>query len=280
MQVCHEKYVHDVDKQCLLFTSKRVAQRCRDYVQSKCSTSASAKKTGPHTNVSSNVDESPSSDQQTSIMINRHIQTTTTINGNTTNDQGDRPPSDHTRAVTPSQDAANVTPGRDQMQESELASSMLCTIVTVPVSSLLVLYVIVHRKEDFSIAKQFWQHAGEGISSRAAEFALRVLSEKRPSLNAEEESSVYLEERFGRNMELSQGQTAKNELRSRLAESFFAEFERKPQHDYSNDVYLFPSGMSSIYNAHRLLLGVFGPRKAIQFGYVDSDRSLSPCMIR
>lgn len=113
----------------------------------------------------------------------------------------------------------------------------------------LTLYITCFPPTYFPLAKQFWQHAGEGISSRAAEYALRVLSENRCWLTEEEESAAYLEERFGRNMDISLGAEAKSELRKRLARAFFP-YEGEHR---SSDVYLFPTGMAAIFTAYRVL---------------------------
>ncbi|CAG8634732.1 3425_t:CDS:2, partial [Racocetra fulgida] len=57
------------------------------------------------------------------------------------------------------------------------------TIVTPDQSKSLTqgnitLHIIFFSKEAFSVAKSFWQHTGDGISSRLAEFALNILQTK------------------------------------------------------------------------------------------------------
>ena len=174
-------------------------------------------------------------------------------------------------------------------------------------------------------ASKFWQHTGEGISSRRAEFCQHALTEGRlhlrPSvsnnretpriaskgpkryqrlpdeslesqaraeissadekLNADKlDTARFVEERFGRNLNVSQAENAKLAIRRRIAgkleakiESVEAPHERGEEEPQSgdrgvseDDVYLFPTGMSSIFNSHRMLMEARGPLKSIMFG--------------
>lgn len=186
----------------------------------------------------------------------------------------------------------------------------------------------------FPIAKQYWQHTGDGVSSRRAEFchdlfkghllvpgpagqsslpesAARTyrgprryqrpgsidgavsVTPKPPSAQApveSQESSRFLEERFGRNLDLSLVEHAKSAIRRRIAGSLTHEVDLQsgppPPSDLPNtrgvhalaedDVYLFPAGMNAIYNAHRALLAARGSLKSINFGfpYVDTLKIL------
>ncbi|CAG8478421.1 3782_t:CDS:2 [Racocetra persica] len=209
------------------------------------------------------------------------------------------------------------------------------TIVTPDQSKSLTqgnvtLHIIFFPKEAFSVAKSFWQHTGDGISSRLAEFALNILqaksneqytknlyevSTKRASfckrysniqtsysrnLDCEPkgtlftditsindsfvEQNFYVEERYGRNLPMSFAEKAKLELRRRIASSLKIEenkdrldniisssvdlsvlTERLVKDVTENEVFLFPSGMSSIFHAHRFLLTAFPPRKRCHF---------------
>lgn len=182
------------------------------------------------------------------------------------------------------------------------------------------------------IAKSFWQHSGEGVSSRRAEFAHRAYEEgalveielavaeannnnwlckgprryrKGPSANKTitqprtkaipadshsepgangafegREYSQYIEERFGRNLDLSFVRNAKLAIRRRIAGSLTADVDLKDAIDMprnaertrqvmgfsEDDVYLYPTGMSSIFNTHRALLAARGPMESICFG--------------
>ncbi|KAI9147891.1 Cystathionine gamma-synthase [Paramyrothecium foliicola] len=188
----------------------------------------------------------------------------------------------------------------------------------------------------FSLAKQYWQHTGDGVSSRRADFCHALVTaglmvpavasqsptngtpqartlrgpkryqrpgsidgispapSKRPSPPVEDpvesrESSLFLEERFGRNLNLSLVEPAKSAIRRRIAGSLTSEINlddvalhpmatntRGVVSLREDDVYLFPAGMNAIYNAHRALLAARGPLKSINYGfpYVDTLKIL------
>ena len=179
-----------------------------------------------------------------------------------------------------------------------------------------------------SIASKFWQHWGDGISSRRADFFHQAFSEghlvqrdggntpvnsvktvqKGPrryqrtrSTDLTASSAMtelqngegtqqqndkatdhirFVEERFGRNLDLSLASYAKLAIRRRIAGSLTntintttetGAYDASPsnRHDIpvsESDVYLFPTGMSAISNAHRMILKARGPLKSIMFG--------------
>ena len=186
--------------------------------------------------------------------------------------------------------------------------------------------------------KAFWQHTGDGISSRRAEFCHRAFREghlsevgqiehvfphestmgKGPrryqkggpkditnalsptTANVQPRSPIkighekkdytqFIEERFGRNLDLSLVSNAKSAIRRRIAGSLSANVElddatkntREPSRmrrleDLSeDDVYLYPAGMSSIFNTHRTMLAARGPLKSICFGFAITNMHLS-----
>lgn len=191
---------------------------------------------------------------------------------------------------------------------------------------------IIYPKQHALIAKQVWQHTGNGISSRRAEFCFSALedgflvqdkgnlaadvSSQRPfkgprryrgkdsmngvtvgaaahatapeaSLNSNgvqegREYSQFIEERFGRNLSTSLADQAKLAVRRRIAGVLTADVElgealENPSTEgritglSDDDVYLFPSGMSSIFNAHRMMLSGRGSLKSICFGFPYTD---------
>jgi cystathionine gamma-synthase len=90
---------------------------------------------------------------------------------------------------------------------------------------------------------------------------------------------VYLEERYGRNLDISFAGRAKIALRRRIAgtlrenvdinEAILKEAGRNGRSTKGldeGDVYLFPTGMSSIWTTHQLLLNSLTPRKSVCFG--------------
>ncbi|CAA20484.1 putative cystathionine gamma-synthase [Schizosaccharomyces pombe] len=192
-------------------------------------------------------------------------------------------------------------------------------------------YSVLFPSKYFGIAKQFWQHTGDGISSRRAaaflhsykkiqsisEFlvAQRSISHLKsksrsryashPDLQAlntwmtnegnqandeMEDVSLYLEERYGRNLDLSLATAAKLVLRRRIAGTLKDEVDlqkalpkegsqylREVKGLSHDDVFLFPTGMSAIYNTHRILrLVLDDSRKSVCFGfcYVDTLKIL------
>jgi cystathionine gamma-synthase len=158
-------------------------------------------------------------------------------------------------------------------------------------------------ESQFPVAKQYWQHTGEGVSSRLAEFFYdhfkntcehsAALSYKdfhrrspptnaassSPSLNGQSEGkdqSVFLEERFGRNLDLSLASTAKTALRRRIAGKIVEAGQfgshGKVESLSEHDVYLYPTGMATIFNAHRALRAVRGnTMKSVCYGFPYTD---------
>jgi cystathionine gamma-synthase len=197
---------------------------------------------------------------------------------------------------------------------------------------------VVLPKKYWSVAKQYWQHSGDGVSSRRAEFchslfqegllveatALRITQNGQQRLckgpkryqrgtsidktsrggsgnglnlgpskekigptgtSENRESSLFVEERYGRNLDISFVDNAKSAIKRRIAGSLTAEVDLaaplSPVMSAStrgvtglseDDVYLYPCGMNSIFNAHQMMLEARGSMKSIVFGfpYVDT----------
>ncbi|KAK4971876.1 Cystathionine gamma-synthase [Elasticomyces elasticus] len=192
------------------------------------------------------------------------------------------------------------------------------------------LSAVVYPKEHWPTAKVFWQHTGDGISSRRAEFCRKALEagqlversaitdsmrlRKGPkryqrlsretnvldmhengdasesgTANAQEPAQ-FVEERFGRNLNVAFAAEAKLAIRRRIAGSLTANVDlpeamEKPQDEASkrhvvgfsvDDVYLYPTGMSAIFNTHRAIMTARGMMKSISYGfpYVDTLKIL------
>lgn len=234
----------------------------------------------------------------------------------------------HILNLVPVQPKSNT--GSVDSPDGKVTSSLAC-----------VLYPARHA----GTAKQFWQHSGDGISSRRAEFLLRELQEGRlleevalqkstaptsrpnrgprryqrgdlstsssleskPAINASEangavpdvlvnrqpsadikESTQYVEERFGRNLNVQLAAKAKSAIKRRIAgilttdSSDLESALNVPQNTSStrvaglteDDIYLFPCGMSAIFNTHRMLLSSSTPppKESVCFGfpYIDT----------
>lgn len=152
-----------------------------------------------------------------------------------------------------------------------------------------------------SLVKQYWQHTGEGISSRLGEYFLSEMKSKLQAesnnrsssstssshsprtsrssrssvsitnVNNKQESATFIEERFGRNLDLRFAKDAKLILKERLSSEYDHEYVDK------DNVYLYPSGMAAIFNAHRAVLACSEEQdsktlKSVCFGfpYVDT----------
>lgn len=192
------------------------------------------------------------------------------------------------------------------------------------------IFIVLFPSDAFKFAKTYWQHSGDIISSRMAEYALRILDEnaeiekkagsngspeqvyfapkpksrshrhysrKGPEAPAspdvetpDHEHLTYVDERYGRNLNLKFADKAKAALRRRIAgvmteseetmkvedleESLSVIDEQKQRQGErgviglsESDVYLFPCGMSAIFNAHRFAMGALdATRKSICYG--------------
>lgn len=201
---------------------------------------------------------------------------------------------------------------------------------------------VLYPKENFALAKQYWQHSGDGVSSRRAEYchglyrdgllvaskvvkpvasgqenfrkgprryqrggsidktssshtkaaSLTVNADLAAAKDAAEpgEGEQFIEERFGRNLNVAFAEHSKVAIRRRIAGSLTANVELaeapKSVADTAQmrgisgldvgDVYLYPCGMNAIFNAHQAMLKAREPRKSIMFGfpYVDTLKIL------
>ncbi|EXJ73282.1 cystathionine gamma-synthase [Cladophialophora psammophila CBS 110553] len=196
-------------------------------------------------------------------------------------------------------------------------------------------------KDYFGVAKQVWQHTGDGISSRRGEFCLKALKDgilqpdtvqsksktddiftkgprryQRPTSRngvfhdsaasvepvanettndgGDKDYPQFVEERFGRNLSVKLAQQAKIAIRRRISGCLTDDVDldqalaQSPNNCNSrqiglsqDDVYLYPCGMSSIFNTHRILLANAEAkgqplRKSICFGfpYIDTLKIL------
>jgi cystathionine gamma-synthase len=118
-----------------------------------------------------------------------------------------------------------------------------------------------------------------------------AISAQKPVINGNaenRESSQFVEERFGRNLDILFVDNAKSAIRRRIAGSLtgedlttpFSATMEKSIRGVANlseeDVYLYPCGMNSIFNVHQVLLETRGSMKSIMFGfpYVDTYKIL------
>ena len=144
----------------------------------------------------------------------------------------------------------------DQAQDA--TADVAVKVVTHRFTDDVVLHAVVFPAQVAVTAKRFWQHSGEVISSRLAEFAVR---EGRP-LDEEEEIDRYVEEHYGRNLSWNSANAARNALRRRISD---VSGEKK------TNVYLYATGMAAIYNAHRILRLWRPEGHVVLFGFAYLD---------
>ncbi|EPS40310.1 hypothetical protein H072_5867 [Dactylellina haptotyla CBS 200.50] len=200
-------------------------------------------------------------------------------------------------------------------------ASLASSLQTPEVSGLRPdIWVIFVPNQLYKYAREFWQHTGEGISSRRAVFAHTCLNDgqllfkehhdaspSNPQLprgpsrysryNSGEtgcntnkkniplpvaETTIthdFVEMRYGRNLEASAAKQAKSAIKQRISGIIGQEtsagvndfVQRRERNITSNDVFLFPTGMSAIYNTHKLIQELFGPCKMVEFGFPYLD---------
>ena len=181
---------------------------------------------------------------------------------------------------------------------------------------------VIFPRSHSKVAKTFWQHSGDGISSRRAEYCHKAFNDGRlavqratheyangnqitppvkgPRRYQKRESTdlsshthsqssdrlegkdhaQFVEERFGRNLDVSLAVNAKLAIRRRIAGALTANVDLHEALEMSKpstrtehaegfseqDVYLYPCGMSSIFNTHRSMIACRGASKSISFG--------------
>jgi cystathionine gamma-synthase len=199
-------------------------------------------------------------------------------------------------------------------------------------------YCVFFPKEHFPVAKQVWQHSGNGISSRRGEFCLKALRDgflqpvaapgrvrsdslytkgprryqrggsqnhinflanpPEPPANGpipeDKDYASFVEERFGRNLNVQLAEKAKVAIRRRIAGCLTDDADLEEALDgprkcadarqsglTEDHVFLYPTGMAAIWNTHQQLLAHsqaqgHEPRKSICFGfpYIDTLKTL------
>ena len=141
-------------------------------------------------------------------------------------------------------------------------------------SFLGTIHVVLYPAHAFILAKFFWRVAGMGISSRLAQFWLSLLSKNTvSSMRFGLEAAPDLVESSWRSDEpcfdSAQGKIAKRAIRSRIIELLRHGKLTTPVKIGLDDVYLYPTGMCAIWNAHNVASKAHPTAKSVCFGYVD-----------
>jgi cystathionine gamma-synthase len=178
-------------------------------------------------------------------------------------------------------------------QKSSLSSHVLRIVELAPrtksnydLHRWLDLYAVIYPAESFSTAKSFWQHTGEGISSRRAEIHRKFLNDsnlveigggqtetecetkENDATNHTSLASDWMEteRQIREDLRLAQSVDAKRAIRERIAKAISSDSESHGRIKTS-DVYLYATGMSAIFYVHRMLLAVQGQLKSVCYGY-------------
>ncbi|KAI1332249.1 pyridoxal phosphate-dependent transferase [Xylariaceae sp. FL0255] len=187
---------------------------------------------------------------------------------------------------------------------------------------------VICHEASYPLAKEYWQHSGEGVSSRRAEFCHTLFRQRLlipdqaprspsppstrnmrrgpkryqrglPDTDYDElpdrdtadsfEASHFLEERFGRNLDVSLAEKAKSAIKRRIAGVLAVDIDlttksmpamtdsaRGVSNLHEDDIYLTSTGMMAIFTAHQALLRARDPQKSISYGfpYVDTLKIL------
>ncbi|KAI6124400.1 pyridoxal phosphate-dependent transferase [Pisolithus croceorrhizus] len=181
-----------------------------------------------------------------------------------------------------------IRPMGDSDPSSTLQETSSLPIVSqsIPPQSAEVFALFFHA-DTYKVARQFWQNCGLGISSRYAEHCLSVLGIAAfPMVQISEflracgksASRTFETDLIPKSLDTSElllatGADAKAALRQRIASCLVR--DESPAGAQTNvsedDVFLFPCGMSALWNAHQLLLASRPPEESVVFGFPYTD---------
>ncbi|RDL30793.1 uncharacterized protein BP5553_10138 [Venustampulla echinocandica] len=158
------------------------------------------------------------------------------------------------------------------------------------------IHAVLFSPENFPYAKKFWQHTGEGISSRRAELCLSLITAggmervdggtHQPSDNADKVRKDLEAVNGNGNLGTGEKTTSTSLDHGKEAWKEKATICQRVAHLASNesvivsssDVFLYPAGMKAIFDIYRALLIAFPSHKktiCYGFGYVDTFKILS-----
>ena len=139
------------------------------------------------------------------------------------------------------------------------------------------LHIVLFPADKVQYAQPFWRHTGLGISSRYAEYCLSLLPEETDYVKEEpkplptapddtrsEDCSTSLEERWGQSLSQDAIIFAKRTLRRRIAGALLRDGPAVTE----DDVYLYPTGMTAIWDAHQMISAMRPAAKSVGFGFV------------
>ncbi|KAL4076946.1 pyridoxal phosphate-dependent transferase [Scleroderma yunnanense] len=172
----------------------------------------------------------------------------------------------------PPRNTSSKSLGTDQSIKPELCPSPFAEV-----------HIVFFNAGTYKFARQFWQNCGLGISSRYAEHCLSLLGipeflciQRPESLRccgnplSTRFNGTFLNSQNESELAFSTGSDAKAALRQRIAD-FFVRNEPSLLNVSEEDVFLFPCGMSAIWNVHQLLMDMRPLEKSVIFGFCYDD---------
>ena len=138
------------------------------------------------------------------------------------------------------------------------------------------LHIVLFPADKVQYVQPFWRHTGLGISSRYAERFLSLLHKETdyvkepkalpiaPDETRNEDCSTSLEEGWGQSLSQDAITFAKRTLRRRIAGASL----RDGPAVMEDDVYLYPTGMTAIWDAHQMISAMRPAAKSVGFGFV------------
>ncbi|KZP15318.1 PLP-dependent transferase [Athelia psychrophila] len=130
------------------------------------------------------------------------------------------------------------------------------------------LHITLYPADASPLAKDFWRECGMGISSRMAQYSLSLLSKK--AIDALDIEPNHLETSWQVDdpcFNSAQGKIAKCAIRSRISELLRHGRPATSTDVNLDDVFLYPTGMCAIWNAHNVTSKARPTAKSVCFGF-------------
>ncbi|KAF8903932.1 pyridoxal phosphate-dependent transferase [Gymnopilus junonius] len=269
--ICEHKYAIGKER-CMLFATKKIAELCRSFIESRSATIGS-----PVNARLVNLFICPEDQQNDGSKMDRSSNTGSCVDLHIVLFPGDAFPI-----------AKQFWQHTGLGISSRLAEKCLSLLPNASPNVQRPSSPVLSRK-----GPHRYYSGAKGSAALSASSSANKLSQPPTATEDVAPDSVYLEERFGRNLPLSAASFAKRTLRSRVAgvlvrdasnASHFPATTQAKKEDLvvgpskrgiadvaADDVYLFPSGMASIWSAHNMALSVRPPAKSICFGFPYAD---------
>jgi cystathionine gamma-synthase len=152
-------------------------------------------------------------------------------------------------------------------------------LATRPRTPWTTVFAVVYpaRDEARAAAKAFWQHVGEGLSTRQTATCRQLFNQGLLVLVTENDGDgIFSQAKAVDSVDQLQCQDAttdvdasKEKLQIRQRIAALVEHDTTPEIT-AKDVYLYPSGMSALFNIHRTILGTLGRKDCICFGFEEA----------